>query len=417
MLLSLIITTLSCSSDNKEDDSSEINSPPMEFNLGGIANNAINVDLLPTVSWNEAVDPENDVVSYSVLLDQNETPSTVIASDIDGISYNIDNTLDRCTTYYWQIVASDGNETTASEVFSFSTRNVSFSSPVVMENADFSIRFRQSGVIFKDRLWILAGFNPDNAYVNDVWSSDDGILWTEEATNPAFLGRQYHSTVVFDDKIWMIGGQLNGGESEVNSVWSSTDGATWTAENPVGESFSKRYGHTSVVFDNKIWVIGGFEYGSSTYKNDVWYTSDGVNWIEASAETSFLGRFTHTTLVFNNKMWVIGGRDLQRMNDVWSSIDGITWIEETANALFIERSSHSSVVFDDKMWVIGGVSMEGWKNDAWYSSDGVTWTQSVEDVVFAGTNRPTTVVFEDKIWIIAGSSAEGGILNTVGAFE
>ena len=72
--------------------------------------------------------------------------------------------------------------------------------------------------------------------------------------------------------------------------------------------WSGRYGHTSVVFDNKMWVLGG------GYKNDVWYSSDGINWVCATENAGWSPRDDHTSVVFDNKMWVLGGG---YKNDVW----------------------------------------------------------------------------------------------------
>jgi hypothetical protein len=48
-------------------------------------------------------------------------------------------------------------------------------------------------------------------------------------------------------------------------VWRSDDGSNWT-QATANASWSSRYGHTSIVFDNKIWAIGGF---ANSYSNDV----------------------------------------------------------------------------------------------------------------------------------------------------
>ena len=50
-------------------------------------------------------------------------------------------------------------------------------------------------------------------------------------------------------------------------MWYSANGTTWT-EATASAPFSKRDGHSSVVFDNKLWVIAGYDDGS--LKNDVW---------------------------------------------------------------------------------------------------------------------------------------------------
>ena len=88
--------------------------------------------------------------------------------------------------------------------------------------------------------------------------------------------------------------------------------------------WSKRSGHTGVVFDNKMWVIGGGNWSTGAYCNDVWYSSDGTNWTLATASAGFSPRIFLTSLVFDNKMWVIGGRSSSgNVNDVWYSSNGI----------------------------------------------------------------------------------------------
>jgi hypothetical protein len=62
--------------------------------------------------------------------------------------------------------------------------------------------------------------------------------------------------------MWVLGGFVAG------DVWSSSDGAQWTqttALAPWIAAYSARWGHTSAVFNNKIWVMGG------NLNNDVWY--------------------------------------------------------------------------------------------------------------------------------------------------
>ena len=134
--------------------------------------------------------------------------------------------------------------------------------------------------------------------------------------------------------------------------FEATDSAGWTA----------RSSHTSVVFDNKMWVIGGYD-GTNRLK-DVWYSSDGTSWTRATSSAGWTARYGHTSVVFDNKMWVIGGNDSSgRRRDVWYSSNGTSWTQATDSAEWTGREKHTSVVFDNKMWVIGGSS----KNDVWYS--------------------------------------------------
>src|SRR5688572_5360766 len=85
--------------------------------------------------------------------------------------------------------------------------------------------------------------------------------------------------------------------AELGVDWEQATGAA---------AFSGRYRHSSVVFNNKLWVIGGFG-SNGGLKNDVWSSPDGVNWTQATGAAPFSARQGHTSVVFNNKIWVIGG--------------------------------------------------------------------------------------------------------------
>ena len=64
-----------------------------------------------------------------------------------------------------------------------------------------------------------------------------------------------------------------------------------------------RYGHATVVFDNKIWLIGGND-GSQC---DVWFSSDGIIWTESAKLSEITGIMHHTLVIFDNKIWILGG--------------------------------------------------------------------------------------------------------------
>jgi hypothetical protein len=212
--------------------------------------------------------------------------------------------------------------------------------------------------------------------------------------------RYNHSSVVFNNKMWILGGT---GAFYFNDVLSSDNGGDWEIVSGLNITpWSGRYGHTSVVFDNKIWVIGGYD-GSWPYKNDVWYSSDGINWTLATDTAFWSGRYGHTSVVFDNKIWVIGGYgDSGFKNDVWYSSDGINWTLATDTAFWSGRAWHTSVVFDNKIWVIGGYGDSGFKNDVWYSSDGINWTLATDTAPWSGRAWHTSVVFDNKIWVIGG---------------
>ena len=276
--------------------------------------------------------------------------------------------------------------------------------------AAFTRRCHHTSVVFNNKMWVIGGGEDLYPHLkNDVWYSSDGVIWTQATASAAFPVRWGHTSVVYNNKMWVVGGyyyEYSGSPYLLNDVWYSTDGVVWTQT--ASATFPAREYHTSVVFNNKMWVIGGYRYSSGViYRNDVWYSKDGVIWTQATASAAFPGRYGHTSVVYKNKMWVIGGyyNDGNRhdLNDVWYSTDGVNWTLATASAAFPARNGHTSVVFNNKMWVNGEYyDGNNWINDVWYSTDGVVWTQATASTAFPFRNGHTSVVYNNKMWVIGG---------------
>ena len=382
--------------EQSNENTESLNLSPESFTLLAVTDGAIGVDVRPTFRWNAALDPDEDILSYELLLDSNSNPITSIAIDINETTFTPQDRLPLSEKLYWKSIATDNNGgASSSNTFSFTTRDLNIPIDPVIENAPFSVTKGHTSVVFNNKMWVLGGYD-GTSYSNDVWYSTDGINWTKVAT--PFSGRSEHTSVVFDGKIWVIGGY--DGVSNLHDVWSSTDGINWIQVTS-GPDFAKRRSHTSVVFDNKMWIINGFD-GVSPL-NDIWHSSNGVNWIQATSSLPFSGRFHHSSVVFNNKIWIISGQDgTTVVKDVWHSSDGVTW----ANASdLIRRSGNAAVVYDNKIWVIDGFDGVGGQvyHDVLYTNDGVTWSRvaSIPDLQLKAGH--TAIVYEDKIWTIGGN--------------
>jgi hypothetical protein len=271
-----------------------------------------------------------------------------------------------------------------------------------------------TSVVFNDKMWVLGGY--DGSRRNDVWSSYGGITW-ERVTGSAgadWDSRQRHTSLVFDGKMWVLGG-WDGGFYK-NDVWSSVNGDNWTevkADNNVG--WSARIQHTSLVFDDKMWVLGGYD---DSRRNDVWSSANGSTWtqVKANNNVGWSARWDHTSVVFDDKMWVLGGTTGSgELNDVWSSENGEIWtrVKANDNTGWSGRSSHTSVVFDDRMWVLGGFN----RNDVWSSTNGMTWTlgKNNDSNAWPARNSHTSLVFNKRMWVLGGSGSDN--LNDVWNFS
>lgn len=435
--LTFLLLSLSCSKNDNdppapieeaiesdtEDDTEvaeEENSAPSEFELVVLPDAAVEVDVLPIFSWNASTDPEGDTVVYDLYLDEGGAADKIYAENIEVNSYEVKDRLELTKEYAWKVVARDSEgASVTSDTRTFSTRPLRFNDVPETANAAFSARQLHSSIVYEDRIWVIGGsiIGAGTVPFKDVWFTEDGINW-ELATESADYGaRAAHSSVVFDGKMWVIGGFDDTGKIK-NDVWASKDGETWNVV-VKDAPFNGRAGHTSVVYDNKIWLIGGVD-TDNNLQNDVWVSQDGFTWKEVSGDAGFEARNLHSTVAFEDGIYVIGGRNKldERLGDVWFSKDGINWDVLSKDADFTGRFSHTSIVFDNKMWVIGGIDEEfNWKNDAWFSTDGKIWTEAINAAPFSRRFRHSSVVFKNKAWVIAGTGEANNVQNDVWTFE
>jgi hypothetical protein len=68
-------------------------------------------------------------------------------------------------------------------------------------------------------MWVIAGTTDGTTCLNDVWHSTDGASWTEAVANAAFPVRQIHTSVVYNNKMWVIAGENSVSPYILNDVW------------------------------------------------------------------------------------------------------------------------------------------------------------------------------------------------------
>lgn len=262
--------------------------------------------------------------------------------------------------------------------------------------------------------------------------SPDGATWTRTRAvdnngdsvprieHPAFLN--------FNNKLWLLGGHRPGVgfafDDVTNKVWSSADGITWEVSSPATatDRWSKRERIGAVVFNNKLWVIGGNSYPAfgntnspGTAYNDVWNSSDGTTWTQVNANPSFVARTNPAVFVYKDKIWIAGGKDNggNYLNDVWNSSDGNNWTQVTTNSSFTGRLGHQVIVNNDELILVGGENADGVSNDVWVSeNEGVDWKKADANDVrslpssFKGRKDFSMFVEGGSVYIIGGLGAK-----------
>lgn len=286
----------------------------------------------------------------------------------------------------------------------------------VAKHAAWQARDSQSGLVYKDKLWILGGwFSSYEAPPRDVWSSKNGKDWNMVNRAAAWKHSDLAMSFVLNDKMWIMGGWYNGrlkGHSASNKIWSSKDGISWELE--TGDAgWSPRLGGAVVAFKDNIWLLGGIEnyyFGDNeSLKNDVWYSFDGKEWNLATSDAGWSPRAYHQAAVLNGKIYIFGGGNYvpkyYATNDVWCSDDGIHW-KRIGEAPWHPRLWFASATYRDCIWVMTGWSNNPSRNwsDVWYTKDGKNWIQFTSDAAWEARHAPAAFVFHDKIWIAGGNT-------------
>jgi hypothetical protein len=292
-------------------------------------------------------------------------------------------------------------------------------------------------VHFDGALWILGGWdgatvaNWDNrSTTNQVWSSADGVTWTEElahVTSPVQTGagamwikrhsagwlKHAHAGTSY---VYVIGGDhLSPAYNEFGigasngyqcDVWRSSDPSNVNGWSRVAESDNvgwtgrmlavcASHGGNLYVMGGQDGLLGGPPYPFSsamtaTFYNDVWRSTDGgATWSQITASAGWSARgITNRAPSWLGRIWLVGGGQYETAapvdvnprtyeNEVWSSADGVTWTQH-ANAPWAARQYHNVEVFDGKLWVMGGYDAGGNpggnRRDVWWTANGEDWT-------------------------------------------
>ncbi len=270
-------------------------------------------------------------------------------------------------------------------------------------------------VVFQDRLWILGGwFDSFSPPPRDVWSSADGVVWEEVLHEAPWRYSDLPMTVTFRDRMWLMGGWTNGrleGHGATSEVWASANGKDWER---VAEKagWTPRLAGGLVEFRDRLWILGGTEnyyFGDrNSLKNDVWSSADGRDWKCETMAAEWAPRAYHQAVAHAGRLWVFGGGnyvpEYSAMNDVWSSADGVHWQLETANAPWHPRLWFSAVSWKGCLWVLGGWSNHPHRNhgDVWYSRNGKDWLQLECGTIWKERHEHSAWIFQDRLWIGAG---------------
>jgi hypothetical protein len=193
---------------------------------------------------------------------------------------------------------------------------------VLAETSQLPPRVFYGALVYDNKIWLMGGYDGQR-YYNDVWNSADGIVWKRVAAQTPWSPRNVGAAVVFHHRLWIIGGGfIDGTPSDGRAgteVWSSADGINWALAT---DRMARQWGASAIVYDDKLWLVGANRDGG--FSRAVLVTDDGVEWKEETALWSPRGGVA--TWVFDDKLYMTGGKfsktedgELKFIysNDVW----------------------------------------------------------------------------------------------------
>ena len=400
--------------------------------------NASNASLTIDITWSAL--NSSKLAEYTVYLSDDSAATTASAATwsslsnpqiISGNSSELYSLVPILSQYYVAITATNtGNETTPlSKVYL--VNNIVTGDPdpstwheIIADTDDspahWEGRSTHGSLVFQDKMWLIGGRTANEAHIAEVWSSTDGYNWTEVNPSAAFGARREFVSMVHDGKMWVLGGDaadVSGGLT--NDVWYSSDGDSWHEATEAASWHARDY-FGGVAFasgatgSDEMWVLGHYTGDPRGIPGveDHHYSTDGSTWSSVSVSglppSSFFPAVT-----FNNAIWIVGGyfytnSAWSNSNSIYSSADGVNWTElSVSGSIWDARRVHSTLVYDDKLWVLAGDSGYN-RDDYWYSSDGTQWQEvTASGSKWEARSVHTSVNYAGRMWMLGGYGSTG----------
>lgn len=178
-------------------------------------------------------------------------------------------------------------------------------------------------VVHADKIWVMGGqtmpafAKSDEAFYRDVWTTTDGVEWSQvKPQEPYWSARgMIGGSAVHQGRIWILGGGTydtpkTPSRQYLNDVWSSADGVSWKRHLENAPWAARQY-HDVAVWDDRLWVLEGY---AKANRNDAWYSADGEHWFEVP-NTPWKPRHAASVFVHDGSLWMVAGNNME--SDVW----------------------------------------------------------------------------------------------------
>lgn len=257
----------------------------------------------------------------------------------------------------------------------------------------------------------------DVAPPDAIWTSTDGgATWT--ATELGIVA----DIAVTPDGFAAVGVEFDNSDPDFNKtqgiLWTSSDGLTWTevarSDDPEGVSSNFR----NIIWDDQLIILGhrGLDYPSEGNSSDdpephdnVTWFSDGTSLSEPSV-SNLVGNLDEDSSavtpfgIIATSHW--STPTVKTEAAAWISQDGVSWTE-----LEIEAGSYEFTdiaEYGDEVFLVG-YELGGDNMSVWSTADGSTWNRiALPDISLRGVSLVVGV--SESAMVVAGDQMDRGVI-------
>ncbi len=216
------------------------------------------------------------------------------------------------------------------------------------------------GVGFKSRLWLVGGSSVAPETCSNRMYAYDAQTAQWQAQTAGWTARMGHACVVFNQRLWVMGG-LDGNGNPLQDVHSMDAQGSW--QRHADAPWAPRCMAAVAVYRNRLWIYGGCAEPFGDARTDMWTSADGEHWdqyeILPHPKDGALGEpISNDLQVIDNELYLLGSfrsgyllkaRNfrLNRAQRIWIEIDGDNpWDQQGDNTF-----SLSGVTFNDLLFL------------------------------------------------------------------
>ncbi|KAJ5066739.1 kelch domain-containing protein [Anaeramoeba ignava] len=233
-------------------------------------------------------------------------------------------------------------------------------------------RTGQTAFFYKNQFYIFGGSSRLNRDMNDMWRLDiKKQIWEEIKYNGKIIPefRCYHSSVVYDNKLWVLGGI--GRNDEILKSFLKFDLETFVWEY-VHSIVGRIFRHTASVISDSMYIIGGSDGNNDNIKDIFIFSFQNQSWSKPKLDYIPPLVCGHSAITFDNQVCIFNGMlesgDFTR--EMWVFNPLSYWHQLKTNGVeYPWRFSDSSFYFAGKIYMFGGGYQANSEPDWHYHSD------------------------------------------------